>query len=114
MIKYFVKNDNEILHHLCVYINDPIYNLEMSFIIEYKNKTNKINKIKFFKKNETYILLPIFNDHSPLKELSEFEILFNNKYTEILSAALKFKNGNKLLEKIVYKYNILNINGEKS
>lgn len=50
MIKYFVKNDNEILHHLCVYINDPIYNLEMSFIIEYKNKTNKINKIKFFKK----------------------------------------------------------------
>lgn len=114
MIKYFKENIQQI-NNLYIIIDDKNFNYKIGIKIEYLKK-NKITSILLLNKKECDFLFNESKKNSKI-EIDEFELMFNEDYANLLKEALKkhkeiYKN-ESLLNKIVKRYNLLNLNNSQ-
>lgn len=114
MIRYFKKKDKQ-ANFFYIMIEDQNYNLKIGIDIIYKTSSKQIRNLNlrnskgydnFFKELEEWPFIT---------EIDEFEVTFNELYLEIFKKAIAFHKKKykqeTVLDKIIKKYNILNING---
>lgn len=110
MIKYFKTYKSFTrMNFFYIIIDDKEDNYNIGLKIIYDNK-NKIFNVILLNKLECKVLSQTLKEH----EIDAFEFHFNNDYLNLLKSAISFYDKKyedvTILDKIVKKYNLLNLN----
>lgn len=115
MIRYFKKKDKQ-ASFFYIMIEDQDYNLKIGIDIVYKTSSKQIRSLNLRNSKGYDNFFKEFEELPFIKEIDEFEVTFNELYLEIFKKAIGFHKKKYIhetvLDKIVKKYNILNINGD--
>lgn len=115
MIRYFKKKDKQ-ASFFYIMIEDKDYNLKIGIDIIYKTSSKQIRNL-YLRNSKGYDnFFKELEKRPSIEEIDEFEVVFNEIYSEIFKKAIAFHKKKYIhetvLDKIIKKYNILNINGD--
>lgn len=113
MIRYFKKKDKQ-ASFFYIMIEDQDYNLKIGIDIVYKTSSKQIRSLNLRNSKGYDNFFKEYEEWPFIKEIDEFEVMFNELYLEIFKKAIGFHKKKykqeTVLDKIIQKYNILNIN----